>query len=78
MLRQLHPEVNCAADLVQQFAHMLRTRTGGQLNDWLTNVTISQVPELQSFALGVERDKVAVLAGLTLPYSNGVGDRQSQ
>ena len=26
-LRQIHPEVDLAYDLVQQFAHMLRTRT---------------------------------------------------
>jgi transposase len=27
---------------------------------------------LQSFALGIERDKSAVVAGLTLPQSNGL------
>ncbi len=43
-----------------------------RLDDWLTKVAASQIPELQSFVLGVERDKAAVLAGLTLPHSNGV------
>jgi transposase len=33
-------------------------------------VADSQIPELQSFAQGIERDKAAVLAGLTLPHSN--------
>ena len=28
--------------------------------------------KFQSFLLGIERDKPAVAAGLTLPYSNGV------
>ncbi len=34
MLRQLHPEIDLAYDLVQQFAQMLRTRTGEQLDAW--------------------------------------------
>jgi transcriptional regulator with XRE-family HTH domain len=34
LLRSLHPEINEAYELVQQFAHMLRTRTGEQLDTW--------------------------------------------
>lgn len=51
---------------------MLRTLTGEALDAWLTQVSESQLPELQSFALGIEQDKVAVKAGLTLPHSNGI------
>jgi hypothetical protein len=72
LLRSLHSEVNQAYELVQQFAHMLRTRTGEQLDDWLEKVRASQIRAFQSFVLGVERDKAAVLAGLTLPQNNGV------
>ncbi|GHO73899.1 transposase [Ktedonobacter sp. SOSP1-85] len=64
-LRQLHPEVDLAYDLVQQFAQMLRTRTGEHLDAWLTQAASSKLPELQSFAVGVERDKDAVRNGLT-------------
>lgn len=71
-LRQSHPEVERAYDLVQQFVQMLRTRTGEHLNEWLAKVVDSHIPELQSVALGIERDKAAVLAGLTLPHSNGI------
>ncbi len=71
-LRQSHPEVDRTYDLVQQFAQMLRPRTGERLDAWLTEVSESPLPELQSFALGIERDKAAVLAGLTLPHSNGI------
>ena len=71
-LRQCHPEVDLAYDLVQQFAQMLRTRTGEHLDAWLVRVMDSHIPEFQSFVQGVERDKAAVLAGLTLPHSNGV------
>ena len=71
-LRQNHPEVNQTYDLVQQFAQMLRTRTGELLDTWLAKVAESQIPELQSFLRGIERDKSAVAAGLTLPHSNGI------
>jgi hypothetical protein len=71
-LRQSHAELDLAYDLVQEFATMLRTRTGENLDTWLTKAAASQIPELQSFVLGVERDKAAVRAGLTRPESNGI------
>src|SRR5258708_21651098 len=49
-LRQIHPEVDLAYDLVQQFAQILRTRTGEHLDAWLAQVERSNLPELQSFA----------------------------
>lgn len=58
-------------ELVQEFHHMLHHREGEKLDDWLAKVTKSQIRELQSFVLGVERDKAAVVAGLTLPQNNG-------
>ena len=58
--------------LVQEFRHMLHTRSGEKLDSWLAKVTASQIRELQSFVLGVERDKAAVVAGLTLPQNNGL------
>jgi transposase len=72
LLRSLHPEVDQAYELVQQFTQMLRTRTGEHLDAWLEKVRASQIHELQGFVAGVERDKRAVKAGLTLPQSNGM------
>jgi transposase len=56
-LRQSHPEVDLAYDLVQQFAQMLRARKGKDLDDWLAQALASQIPELQSFVKGMKRDK---------------------
>lgn len=77
LLRDLHSAVDQAYELVQRFAQMLRTRTGDKLDDWLAQVRASQIRELQGTVFGVERDKSAVKAGLTLPTSNGIGDRKS-
>ena len=71
-LCQIDLEVNLAYDLVQQFAQMLRSRTGESLDAWLAQVENSNLPELQSFASGIEKDKDAVRAGLTWWISNGM------
>ncbi len=69
-LRHLDPEIELAYTLVEQFAQMLRTRTGERLDAWLEKARASQIRELQGFAASVERDKAAVSAGLTLPQNN--------
>src|SRR5712692_10797099 len=71
-LCQIHLEVNLAYDLVQQFAQMLRSRTGESLDAWLAQVENSNLPELQSFASGIEKDTDAVRAGLTWWINNGM------
>ncbi len=71
-LRQLHSEIDLASDLVQQFPQMMRNRAGEHLDAWLAQVASSQLPELQSFAAGVEKDKDAVRADLTWWVNNGV------
>src|SRR6266700_3876358 len=38
---------------------------------WLSSVEASHLPELESFAKGIQQDKAAVQAGLTLPWSTG-------
>lgn len=50
---------------------MLRKREGERLSPWRALVHESDLPELESFAHGVEQDQAAVQAGLTLPINNG-------
>jgi len=69
--RLLNPSLNTAYGLVQDFLQMMRKREGERLDDWLRRVHESRLPELQSFAHGVEEDYDAVKAGLTLSLNNG-------
>ena len=39
--------------------------------DWITQIRAVDLPHLQSFTNGLELDRAAVDAGLTLPYHNG-------
>lgn len=43
MLRQFHPEVDLAYDLVQQFVQMLHERLGERLDSWLAQVDQSSL-----------------------------------
>lgn len=49
----------------------MRSRQGTQLDSWLSKVKTSAIQELQGFTNGLERDRAAVLAELTLVHSNG-------
>ncbi len=70
-LRQASPDLEVTCQLVDEFLHMVRERTGEQLDEWLNKVEASHLPAFQPFVTGVQKDKEAVLAGLTLPWSNG-------
>ena len=76
LLRSLHAEMDQAYELVQQFIQMLRERRSLQLDPWLAQVNQSNIPELRSFAAGVEKDKEAVRAGLTWWINNGMVEGQ--
>ncbi len=65
-------------ELTQQFMSMLRLRRGQEFEMWFSAVEASQIPELRHFAQGLLKDKSAVVAGLTLSYSNGPVEAQVQ
>jgi transposase len=70
-MRQASPMAETIYQLVQEFFRLVHSRQGTQLDSWISKVETSAIPELQRFANGLERDKAAVLAGLTLVHSNG-------
>lgn len=72
ILCQMSETASTIYQLVQEFRYMLHHREGAKLDEWLEKVRTSQIRELQSFVVGVERDKAAVVAGLTLSQSNGL------
>jgi transposase len=69
---QANPPLKKAYDLVQDFLKMVHRREGERLDVWLAHVAESNLPELQSFASEIEKDKEAVKAGLTWSINNGI------
>ncbi len=70
-LRQASPDLEVTYHLVEEFLHMVRKRTGEQLDAWLNKVEASHLQAFHTFVTGVQNDKEAILAGLTLPWSTG-------
>jgi transposase len=71
LIRQASPSAEAAYRLAQAFMQMIREQTGHQLDAWRSSAEASRLPEFKSIARGIQQDKAAVLAGLTLPWSNG-------
>ena len=72
ILCQVNDTISAVYHFTQDLLQMVRKLQGDALDAWLERIKTSQIPELQGFAQGIGRDKGAVQAGLTLPYSNGV------
>jgi transposase len=65
-----------ANELIQAFLAMVREHRGHHLEAWRAEATASGIDELARFARGLEDDSVAITAGLTLEWSNGVTEGQ--
>jgi transposase len=65
------PHLTVLAKHVRAFAELLTTRRGADLERWMIGVEGSELTALHPFVRGLRRDLPAVVAGLSLPYSNG-------
>jgi transposase len=65
------PHLTVLAKHIRAFAALLTRRRGADLEDWMTAVEASDLPPLHGFVRGLRKDLPAVVAGLSLPYSNG-------
>ncbi|WP_240805744.1 transposase [Streptomyces sp. A1547] len=65
------PELAATHRLVRGFAEILSTRTGQHLKDWAVSARAEELPNLRSFATGLEKDWDAVVQGLTTHWNSG-------
>jgi transposase len=67
------PETTELAAFTAEFAQLLTPAEGSdaKLTDWIGDVRAVGLPHLHSFCNGLELDRAAVNAGLTLPCHNG-------
>ncbi|GIG93254.1 hypothetical protein Pen02_81900 [Plantactinospora endophytica] len=67
------PEMTQLAAVVEGFAELLTPQPGNadRLSHWMVQVRAVDLPQLHAFTRGLERDRDAVNAALTLPYSSG-------
>ncbi|WP_414170567.1 transposase [Streptoverticillium reticulum] len=67
------PEMTSLAALVSEFALLLSPspHNAKALTGWIAQARDTDLPFLHSFTTGLERDRAAVDAALTLPHHNG-------
>ena len=70
-LRQAHPDFEPAYQLTQTFIKLVQNRRPTALTQWMHDALNSTLTPFMTLATGIHRDKAAVLAALSLPYSNG-------
>ncbi|MCW8103245.1 transposase [Streptomyces tauricus] len=65
--------ISAPSNQIRTFAGLLVPAAGNaeQLTAWITRTRAANLPFLNSFATGLERDRAAVDAALTLPWHNG-------
>ena len=71
IIGHLDPLIAQAQDLTRRWLGFIRTHTSEGLDTWLEEMRASSLPAFISFARGIERDKAAIVAGLSLPQSTG-------
>lgn len=70
------PDVAVIYPLVQKFSEMIRSRKDKEFEGWLQASLSCGVKGFETFAMGLRREKPAVEAALSLPYSNGQTEGQ--
>ncbi len=75
-LCQVDARIARAYELSQAFLTLVRERRGADLEAWMAEATHSGIEALARFARGLQEDLVAIKAGLTLEWSNGVTEGQ--
>ena len=73
-ITQMDDTLAQARELTHGFLDLIRHHSGEGLDNWLKDARASTVRQFHTFAHSIERDKPAILAGLTLPYSTGPGE----
>jgi transposase len=67
------PHLDALAGHVRVFAKILTKCQGaGKLRDWVFAVKADDLHALNTFAVGLNKDWSAVVAGVTLPWSSGM------
>jgi transposase len=66
-----HPTVQTAYQLARQFQRMIRERSETEFSAWLYNCQASDIPDLQTFAAGLQHEESSIRLALSTAWSNG-------
>jgi transposase len=75
-LIRLDPEIERAVQLFEWFARLVRRQPNEKLEEWLRCAEGSGIVEIKRFVTKLRQDLDAVLAGMSLPWSQGQTEGQ--
>jgi transposase len=70
-IRDASQEAATAYKLVHDFHKIVKGRLSETLESWLKAASESGILAMQNFAAGIQKDKAAITAAITLEWSNG-------
>ena len=69
---QQEQELELAYRMTQQFLHLMKNRQGEVAAAWVGICSSCGISELETFALGLQKELPAFVAACSLPYNNGM------
>ena len=69
-------EASLASGLALEFGRIVRERRATELDAWIESAKTSGLPDLTSFAKGLEKNRAEVVAALEVEWSNGQTEGQ--
>nr|WP_276605570.1 transposase [Deinococcus sp. Arct2-2] len=70
-LKEKCPHLEALRQLAQGFRQLMPGGTEADLDAWLRAARKSGFQDVRTFAIGLTRERAALLAAVTLPWSNG-------
>ncbi|UQN07979.1 transposase [Deinococcus sp. QL22] len=70
-LKEKCPHLEALRQLAQGFRRLMPRGTEADLDAWLKAARESGFQDVRTFAVGLTRERAALLAAVTLPWSNG-------
>lgn len=69
-----YPEMERVLQLLKEFKAILLGKNSHLLQSWKQSLAELNIPELNSFLVGVEKDEEAIRNAIIFPYSNGLAE----
>lgn len=70
----MFPEVGKIYEIVKEFKEIMFSKKHEKLKKWIQETKSHNIPEINSFLNGIERDFVAVKNGIKYDYNNGLAE----
>ena len=70
-LQEKCPHLEALRQLAQGFRRLMHGGTEADLDTWLKAARDSEFQDVRTFAVGLTRERAALLAAVTMPWSNG-------